>query len=142
MNPVPFAAVVGLPKARAVPSGVLPGPFVRPEIRMYSTAASTTAIATSKIVAMIGDTPRLPFFLHRRGLVVHWFIRCFLRGMLTHPTGECEGPHPLLEPSYAVLVTNRAAVRQHTNAHSSVLHRERLADLDATPVPPLDRPGG
>src|SRR5258708_1857252 len=64
--PVPAAPSLGGAIARAVPSGVLPGPFVRPEIRMYSTAASTTVIATSKIVAMIGETPRCPFVLQRR----------------------------------------------------------------------------
>src|SRR5271170_5464232 len=57
--PAPFWASTGWFNASDVPIGVVPGPFVSPEIRMYSTAASTTVIATSRIVAMIGDTPRL-----------------------------------------------------------------------------------
>src|SRR5579864_8520280 len=63
---VPFDDSLAGCIASAVPSGVLPGPLVRPEIRMYSTAARTTVIATSRIVAMIGDTPRLVFCRQRR----------------------------------------------------------------------------
>jgi hypothetical protein len=36
--------------------GVLPGPEINPDTMTYSTAASTTVIATIKIVAMTGDT--------------------------------------------------------------------------------------
>src|SRR5271170_4411667 len=78
--PAPFCASLGAPRARDVPRGVVPGPFVRPEIRMYNTAARTTVIATSRIVAMIGDTPRLAFFLQRRWLSIRMFIPSFLRG--------------------------------------------------------------
>jgi hypothetical protein len=64
---------------KALPIGVLPGPCVSPEISTYNTAASTTVIATSKIVAMIGDTPRFRAFLQLRALFPKTFIPLFLR---------------------------------------------------------------
>jgi hypothetical protein len=66
---------VGVPNANVVPIGTeLAPPDVSPEISTYSTAASTTVIATSKIVAIIGDTPRFRAFLQLRGFIPNTFI--------------------------------------------------------------------
>src|SRR5580658_3047715 len=84
---VPPAAhfdAMGFPALNAVPIPTDPGPWVRPVISTYSTAASTTVIATSRIVAMIGDTPRFRAFLQLRSLFPKTFIPLFLRrGRLT-----------------------------------------------------------
>src|SRR5271170_4139238 len=81
--PVPAPPQVeptALPAVNAEPIGVLPGPWVNPEISTYSTAARTTVIATSKMVAMIGDTARFRAFLQLRLFVSQTFIRFVLRG--------------------------------------------------------------
>src|SRR5437879_11985667 len=91
--------------------GVDPGPEMSPETMTYSTAASTTVIATIKIVAMTGDTAcsslrmmllivlsflrHLPHSLHGgRGalkrVVVN--IRCGERGHKLPPNGATGVP--------------------------------------------------
>src|SRR5512136_1338360 len=54
VNVAPLEDTDGVEK---VTTGLLaPGPVIRPDTITYSTAASTTVIATIKIVAMTGDT--------------------------------------------------------------------------------------
>jgi len=58
-------------------------PVMYPETRTYRTAASTTVIATNRIVAIIGDTPRfLALFTLLLNFIVHTFS-------LTRPNGPC-----------------------------------------------------
>ena len=78
---------VAAPNENALPMGVEPGPCVNPEISTYSTAASTTVIATSRIVAMIGDTARFRDFLQLRSLCPKTFIPFFLREAF-RPAGD------------------------------------------------------
>jgi len=60
--------------------GVDPGPEMSPETMTYSTAASTTVIATIKIVAMTGDTAcsslRMMVFMVLFSLVVVYWRAC------------------------------------------------------------------
>ena len=81
-DPLAEVELTGTPHEKFVPSGAELGPCVRPEISTYSTAASTTVIATSRIVAMIGDTPRFRAFLQLRALSPKTFIPFFLRWAL------------------------------------------------------------
>jgi hypothetical protein len=70
---VQLVPVPGLAMFTPQATGVLPGPEMSPETMTYSTAASTTVIATIKIVAMTGDTACSS--LRMKVLMVRSFLR-------------------------------------------------------------------
>src|SRR3989442_12690121 len=102
--------------------GVDPGPEMSPETMTYNTAASTTVIATIKIVAMTGDTACsslrmmlliVLFFLRHFSYSLHVDSTALPRAMFTIRSLECGHKLPPTrsqgEPISSVFGPNRHA---------------------------------